>query len=63
MCDKQTVIIDGLTYTKEYQKNYIILKSIQKNKYGYNITLRIPDKSDKKAFERIVEDYFKREIF
>jgi len=57
------VIIDGLTYIKEYQENSIILTSTKKNKYGYYITMEIPNRTDENdKFKEIIEDYFLREI-
>ena len=60
---QETIIINELTYTIDRQEDYNVLKSTEKNKYGYNITMRIPNKGDKDAFRKKIENFFKREIF
>jgi len=58
------VTIDDMDYIKIEEENSILLKSTKKNKYGYYISMRIPNKTEENNnFEKIVKDYFMREIF
>ena len=57
------VTIDGLDYIKTELENSILLESIKKNKYGYYISMEIPNRTDENdKFKEIIEDYFLREI-
>jgi len=57
------VTIDGLDYIKYEEENSIILTSTKKNKYGYYISMEIPNRTDENdKFKEIIEDYFLREI-
>jgi len=58
------VTIDNCDYIKYEEENSIFLKSIQKNKYGYYISMRIPNKTEENdKFKEITENFFLREIF
>ena len=57
------VTIDNCDYIKYEEENSIFLKSIKKNKYGYYISMEIPNRTDENdKFKEIIEDYFLREI-
>jgi len=58
------VTINGLDYIKYDEENSILLKSTKKNKYGYYISMRIPNKTEENdKFKEITENFFLREIF
>jgi len=57
------VTIDGLDYIKTELENSILLESIKKNKYGYYISMEIPNRTDENdKFKEITENFFMREI-
>jgi len=63
MKNENIVTIDGLDYIKIEEENSTLLKSIQKNKYGYYISMRIPNKTEENdRFKEITENFFMREI-
>ena len=57
------VTIDDMDYIKIEEENSILLKSTKKNKYGYYISMRIPNKTEENdRFKEITENFFMREI-
>jgi len=57
------ITIGGLDYIKTELENSILLESIQKNKYGYYMSMEIPNKNEENdKFKKITEEFFMREI-
>jgi len=68
MNEKQSniITIGDLDYIKIEEENSILLKSTQKDKDGYYMSMRFSknqDENDENKFQKIIEDYFLREIF
>jgi len=58
------VTINGLDYIKYEEENSMLLKSIQKDKDGYYMSMRIPNKTkENDRFKEITKNFFLREIF
>ena len=59
------VTIDGIDYFKIEEENSILLKSIQKDKDGYYMSMRFSknqNEDDENKFQKIIEGFFMREI-
>ena len=57
------VTIGDLDYIKTEEEKSIFLKSTTKNKYGYYMSMEIPNKNEENdKFKKITEEFFMREI-